>query len=398
MGALIYPVFGNWVWGGGLLAKLGQSWNLGHGAVDFAGSGRRARHRWLDGARARRDARAAASASSTRTAPRTPSPATTSATSSIGTLILVFGWMGFNPGSTFGATDLRICVVAVNTLLAACFGFVTAMAYTNHRYGKPDISMSCNGMLAGLVAITAPCAFVAPVGGGRHRRHRRLHRLLRRVVLRSRRPRRRSRAVPSPSTASAAPGACSPSACSPTAPTARAGTAWRATSRACSTATAASSSPRSSSGRRASSGRSASCGSSSRSAKRFMKIRVTRGGRAGRSRRAGVRQRLLPRLRARHLLVGRPGRRDRHLRRPGAEQRHLGHDVSLAGGSASRRRRGHTGTDGSWPIAGVPRRRSRRRQDVRHAGRRPAPPLPRHRRGRRLRRDARPARYRGSAR
>ena len=80
----------------------------------------------------------------------------------IGTLILVFGWMGFNPGSTFGATDLRISVVAVNTLLAACFGFVTAMAYTNHRYGKPDISMSCNGMLAGLVAITAPCAFVAP--------------------------------------------------------------------------------------------------------------------------------------------------------------------------------------------------------------------------------------------
>jgi Amt family ammonium transporter len=52
--------------------------------------------------------------------------------------------------------------VAVNTLLAGCFGTVTAMAWTNWRYGKPDISMSCNGMLAGLVAITAPCAFVAP--------------------------------------------------------------------------------------------------------------------------------------------------------------------------------------------------------------------------------------------
>jgi Amt family ammonium transporter len=70
--------------------------------------------------------------------------------------------MGFNPGSTFGATDLRIGVVAVNTLLSACFGFVFAMAWTAYKYGKPDISMSCNGMLAGLVAITAPCAFVAP--------------------------------------------------------------------------------------------------------------------------------------------------------------------------------------------------------------------------------------------
>ena len=77
-------------------------------------------------------------------------------------MILLFGWMGFNPGSTFGATDLRISVVAVNTLLSACFGFVAAMAWTNAKYGKPDISMSCNGMLAGLVAITAPCAFVAP--------------------------------------------------------------------------------------------------------------------------------------------------------------------------------------------------------------------------------------------
>ncbi len=80
----------------------------------------------------------------------------------IGTLVLIFGWMGFNPGSTLGATDLRIGLVAVNTLLAACVGFVMAMGVTNYKYGKPDISMSCNGMLAGLVAITAPCAFVAP--------------------------------------------------------------------------------------------------------------------------------------------------------------------------------------------------------------------------------------------
>ena len=161
MGALIYPVFGNWVWGGGWLARLGQTWNLGHGAVDFAGSGVvHATGGWT------------ALALAIILGPRigkfnkdgTPNafPGHNLGYVVVGTLILVFGWMGFNPGSTFGATDLRISVVAVNTLLAACFGFVVAMAYTNHRYGKPDISMSCNGMLAGLVAITAPCAFVAP--------------------------------------------------------------------------------------------------------------------------------------------------------------------------------------------------------------------------------------------
>jgi Amt family ammonium transporter len=161
MGALIYPVFGNWVWGGGWLAKLGQTWNLGHGAVDFAGSGVvHATGGWT------------ALALAVILGPRigkfnkdgTPNafPGHNLGYVVIGTLILVFGWMGFNPGSTFGATDLRISVVAVNTLIASCFGFVVAMAYTNHRYGKPDISMSCNGMLAGLVAITAPCAFVAP--------------------------------------------------------------------------------------------------------------------------------------------------------------------------------------------------------------------------------------------
>ena len=161
MGAIVYPIYGNWVWGGGFLAKLGQSWNLGHGAVDFAGSGVvHATGGW------------AALALALVLGPRlgkfnkdgSPNafPGHNLGYVVIGTLVLVFGWMGFNPGSTFGATDLRISVVAVNTLISACFGFVTAMVYTNHRYGKPDISMSCNGMLAGLVAITAPCAFVAP--------------------------------------------------------------------------------------------------------------------------------------------------------------------------------------------------------------------------------------------
>src|SRR5262249_10833325 len=79
-----------------------------------------------------------------------------------GTFVLLFGWMGFNPGSTLGATDLRIGVVAINTNLAAVAGSASAMVIWTLMFGKPDISMACNGMLAGLVAITAPCAFVGP--------------------------------------------------------------------------------------------------------------------------------------------------------------------------------------------------------------------------------------------
>jgi len=69
--------------------------------------------------------------------------------------------MGFNPGSTLGATDLRISIVAVNTNLAAVAGSASAMLVWYLLFGKPDITMACNGMLAGLVAITAPCAFVS---------------------------------------------------------------------------------------------------------------------------------------------------------------------------------------------------------------------------------------------
>jgi Amt family ammonium transporter len=161
MGAIVYPIYGNWMWGGGWLSQLGTSAGLGHGAVDFAGSGVvHATGGW------------AALALAMLLGPRigkyradgTPRafPGHNLGYVVIGTLVLTFGWMGFNPGSTFGATDLRIGIVAVNTLLAASAGAVMAMCWTNWKWGKPDISMTCNGMLAGLVAITAPCAFVAP--------------------------------------------------------------------------------------------------------------------------------------------------------------------------------------------------------------------------------------------
>jgi ammonium transporter, Amt family len=161
MGAVVYPVYGMWVWGSGWMAHLGTSLHLGHGAVDFAGSGVvHGTGGWAALALAMilgpRIGKFNADGSANAI------PGHNIAFVVIGTLVLVFGWMGFNPGSTLGATDLRISIVAVNTLLAACVGFVIAMGVTNYRYGKPDISMSCNGMLAGLVAITAGCAFVAP--------------------------------------------------------------------------------------------------------------------------------------------------------------------------------------------------------------------------------------------
>jgi Amt family ammonium transporter len=77
-----------------------------------------------------------------------------------GALILAFGWFGFNPGSTLAGTDLRISVIAVNTMLASAGGALSAMLYMWLRFGKPDPTMTVNGLLAGLVAITAPCAFV----------------------------------------------------------------------------------------------------------------------------------------------------------------------------------------------------------------------------------------------
>jgi len=80
----------------------------------------------------------------------------------LGTFILLFGWFGFNAASTGAATDLRFAVVAVNTAIAAAFGATIGMAYVWLRSGKPDPGMMANGMLAGLVAITAPCAFVQP--------------------------------------------------------------------------------------------------------------------------------------------------------------------------------------------------------------------------------------------
>ena len=161
IGALLYPIFGNWVWGGGWMSQWGTTFGLGHGYCDFAGS-------TVVHAVGGFCAMALAIVLGPRTGkydahgkPRA-FPAHNIPFVVTGTFILLFGWMGFNPGSTLGATDLRISVIAVNTNLAACAGAASALLTWYFMFGKPDISMACNGMLAGLVAITAPCAFVGP--------------------------------------------------------------------------------------------------------------------------------------------------------------------------------------------------------------------------------------------
>jgi Amt family ammonium transporter len=163
MSMVVYPLFANWVWGAGWLSQLGANFGLGHGHVDFAGS---SVVHMVGGV--------AALAGATVLGPRLGKyskdgkpvaiPGHHIPMAIVGTFILAFGWFGFNPGSTLSGTDLRIGVVATNTMLASAGGALVAMIYMMSRFGKPDPSMMANGMLAGLVAITAPCAFVtAPV-------------------------------------------------------------------------------------------------------------------------------------------------------------------------------------------------------------------------------------------
>ena len=156
--ALPYCIYANWVWGGGWLAQAGKNWGLGHGAVDFAGSGVVHAMGGIIGL-----------AGAIVIGPRIgkyvngksfPIPAHHIPMVIAGTFILAFGWFGFNPGSTLAGTDLRISTVVVNTMLAGIAGPLTAMLTLGAMGMKPDPSMLCNGMLAGLVAITAPCAFV----------------------------------------------------------------------------------------------------------------------------------------------------------------------------------------------------------------------------------------------
>jgi Amt family ammonium transporter len=166
---LIYPIFGHWVWGpGGWLGNMTPSGlnDFTNGAVfrDFAGStvvhtvagvvalwGAIALGPRL-GRKFKRDGGG-------------PLPAHDLTIGAIGAVILWFGWYGFNPGSTLSALDFEgIGRVAANTTLAACAGGLMAMFWVYPRSKKWDLGMTCNGLLGGLVAITAPCYWVSPAG------------------------------------------------------------------------------------------------------------------------------------------------------------------------------------------------------------------------------------------
>jgi ammonium transporter, Amt family len=160
----IYPVVAGWIWGGGWIQNLGRSMGFGNGAVDFAGSGP---VHMIGGC--------VALAGAIVLGPRIGKfnkdgsanaiPGHSLSLGILGTIILFFGWFGFNPGSSLGFLggfrNLAV-LAAANTLMAGAAGGVSAMTYM-WLFGptkKPDPAMSVNGILAGLVAITAPCAFV----------------------------------------------------------------------------------------------------------------------------------------------------------------------------------------------------------------------------------------------
>jgi len=166
MGAITYPLYANWAWGGGWLSQLGVNNQLGKGYCDFAGSG--VVHAvggmtalavcLIIGPRIGKFNRDGSS---------NPIIGHDISAVLIGCFILAFGWFGFNPGSTLGASaagNLRIGSIAVDTMLAGCTGTFGAMLYMWMKNGKVDASMSGNGLLAGLVAITAPSGFVSSVG------------------------------------------------------------------------------------------------------------------------------------------------------------------------------------------------------------------------------------------
>jgi ammonium transporter, Amt family len=149
--AFIYPITGHWIWGGGWLASAGF-WDFAGSTVVHSVGG------W------------AALAGVLVLGPRlgkyaadgrvTPIPPHSFTSGVIGCFVLWLGWFGFNPGSTMAADPNAIAHIFMTTNTAAFMGLLSATAMNWMWEGKPDLSMSVNGVLAGLVAITAPCAFV----------------------------------------------------------------------------------------------------------------------------------------------------------------------------------------------------------------------------------------------
>jgi len=152
--AFIYPIVGHWIWGGGWLSRLGFADFAGSTVVHAVGGFAALIGTVILKPRiGKYKADGSANAILGHNIPL----------ASLGVFILWFGWFGFNPGSTLSVGDgSLIARVAINTNLAAASGGIAAMITVWRLFGKPDLSMAMNGALAGLVAITAPCAFVDP--------------------------------------------------------------------------------------------------------------------------------------------------------------------------------------------------------------------------------------------
>ncbi|MFH1505219.1 MAG: ammonium transporter [Candidatus Omnitrophota bacterium] len=152
--AAVYPFVGHWIWGGGWLSNLNFADFAGSTVVHAVGGTAALIGTIILGPRIgkfNKDGSANAIEGHSM------------ALASLGTLILWFAWFGFNPGSTLSVGDgSQIAHVAVTTNLSAVAGALTAMFFAWKKFGKPDLTMTMNGALAGLVAITAPCAFVYP--------------------------------------------------------------------------------------------------------------------------------------------------------------------------------------------------------------------------------------------
>ncbi|MDD5069527.1 MAG: ammonium transporter [Candidatus Omnitrophica bacterium] len=152
--AVIYPVVGHWIWGGGWLSAKGMIDFAGSTVVHSVGGWAALIGAILLGPRlGKYNKDGSSNAIRSHNIPL----------ASLGVFILWFGWFGFNPGSTTAGTNLSIAVIAVTTNLAAAAGAIAAMATVWVQFGKPDTSMAMNGALAGLVAVTAGCANVSPL-------------------------------------------------------------------------------------------------------------------------------------------------------------------------------------------------------------------------------------------
>jgi Amt family ammonium transporter len=152
--ALVYPVAGHWIWGGGWLAKIGMIDFAGSTVVHSVGGFSALAGALVLGPRLGKYNRDGSS---------NAIPGHSIPLAALGVFILWFGWFGFNPGSTLSGTSPAISFIAVNTAIAGAAGAIGAMLYVWIRYKKPDASMVLNGALAGLVGITAGCAVVSPV-------------------------------------------------------------------------------------------------------------------------------------------------------------------------------------------------------------------------------------------